>query len=79
MAPWLVAGAVTLVVIVVAALLVFRFVLMTAGAEADDEGNIDDDLIDEMDAADELDRADELDADEVNAAYGEWRTPGAKR
>jgi len=47
MAPWLIAGAVTLVVIVAAAILVFRFVLMTADAETDDDGNID-----EMDGAD---------------------------
>jgi hypothetical protein len=43
--PWLIAGAVTLVVLVAAAIVLFRVVLMTADAETDDD-------IDEMDGAD---------------------------
>jgi NADH:ubiquinone oxidoreductase subunit 6 (subunit J) len=46
MVPWLVAGAVTLLVLVGAAFIVFRVVMMTADAETDDDD------IDEMDGAD---------------------------
>ena len=47
MAPWFIAGAVALVVIVAAGFIVFRIVLMTADAETDDAEDIDD-----MDGAD---------------------------
>jgi len=47
MAPWFIAGAVALVVIVAAGFIVFRIVLMTADAETDDADDIDD-----MDGAD---------------------------
>ncbi len=42
MAPWLIAGAVALVVIVAAGFVVFRVVLMTADAEPDDADDLDD-------------------------------------
>jgi hypothetical protein len=46
MVPWLIAGAVTLIVIVAAAVVVFRVVLLAADAE------LDDDEIDDIDEAD---------------------------
>ena len=51
MVPWLVAGAVTLVVIVGAAI-VFRVVLMRADADTDNDADEDDSDVDEADAAD---------------------------
>jgi len=44
--PWIIAGAITLVVIVAAAVIVFRVVVMAADAEMDD---------DEIDDYDEVD------------------------
>jgi hypothetical protein len=41
MIPWLIAGSVTLVVIVAAAIVVFRIVVMAADVEMDD-GDLDD-------------------------------------
>lgn len=41
MIPWLIAGSVTLVVIVAAAIVVFRIVVMAADVEMDD-GDVDD-------------------------------------
>jgi hypothetical protein len=41
MVPWLVAGAITLVVVVAAAIIVFRVVVMAADVEMDD-GELDD-------------------------------------
>ena len=52
MVPWLVVGAVTLVVIVGAAIVVFRVVLMRADTETETETETDEDDSDVDDPAD---------------------------